>query len=230
MTGFKNLLRRLIPPPVRRMRGRLAYLRLLETNLFIAPPAEARQLFLRSAQQQLRYPTFIETGTYAGDTTATAIPLFDTVHTIELDPDLARRARHRFAGDARVTVHQGDSGQILEALLPQVRTSAIFWLDAHYSGGVTARGDADTPILRELSLIGRYARRPMAVFIDDVRMFGTDPAYPTLEEVIAGLRAIDSQFHIGVVADMLWATPKRVLEFHWTETRDGTVEIPQMEL
>jgi len=59
-----------------------------------------------------------------------------------------------------------------------------------------------------------------------VRVFGTDDAYPTIEEVIARLRAIDSDFFIGVTADILWATPVRILRFEWQVAPNGVVVPP----
>ena len=103
-------------------------------------------------------------------------PLFRSVQTIELDPQLARIARDRLAVYSNVIVHEGDSSVLLREVLSQVGESAIFWLDAHYSGGRTARGSADTPVLAELQAIAAHPVRPHAVFIDDARMFGVDPA------------------------------------------------------
>lgn len=206
------------------MRGRLALLDLLESSLYVSPPDAARRLHIDNAQRVLRYPTFVETGTYRGGTTAYAARLFEQVHSIELDPALARGARERFAGDSRITVHEGNSAAVLRALLPTLSTSCLFWLDAHYSGGVTARGDSDCPLVQELEAIAALAVKPCALLIDDVQLFGTDPAYPTLETAITALRRIDPAFHIGVAVNMLWAAPEPLLRFRW-ETKNGVVEI-----
>jgi hypothetical protein len=223
---MKKLLRKLMPTSLRKLRGRLAYLRLLETNPFIAPPGEVRRLCLLEAQRTLGFANFVETGTYLGDTAAAAAEVFKAVHTIELDAALAAGARKRFAEHPKVTVHYGDSANLLPNLLPALEGGTIFWLDAHYSGGVTARGDEDTPLMQELQCIRECSKAAVAVFIDDVRMLGADPAYPSLPSVIDELRKIDANLKIGVIADLLWATPQPFLEFAWGTTPDGTVEIP----
>jgi hypothetical protein len=227
---MKSFLRRLLPARLRRLRGQLAYLHLLQTNPFIAPPGEVRRLCLLEAQRTLGYRNLVETGTYLGHTAAAAAGVFDAVHTIELDAALAAAAKRRFAGAPKVTVHHGDSAAILPDLLPRLEGGTVFWLDAHYSGGVTARGSEDTPLTRELECIREGARPPLAVFIDDARMLGTDPAYPSLPAVIDLLRTIDSDLQIGVIADLLWATPQPFLKFAWATAADGTVEISREDV
>jgi hypothetical protein len=214
---------RLLP---REWRQRLLYTEQLATSLFLTLPARTKKTLISQAQCVLRYPTFVETGTFMGETSLYAAGLFTTVHTIELSPSLAKRAADRFASVPNVTVHQGDSGEVLRDLLPRIDTPCLFWLDGHYSGGITARGEIDTPILAELEAIAEHAAHPNAILIDDARVFGSDDAYPALEEVIARLRAIDAGFKIGVTSDILWAAPVRILRFEWCVSPAGTVDPP----
>lgn len=214
---------RLLP---REWRQRLLYTEQIASSLFLALPPPTKKTFIRQAQCMLRYPTFVETGTFLGETSSFAASLFSSVHTIELSPGLAQRAADRFARVPNVMVHQGDSGKVLRDLLPTIDAPCLFWLDGHFSGGITARGETDTPILTELEAIAEHAAYPDAILIDDVRVFGTDDAYPTLEEVIARLRQINPAFRIGVTADILWATPVRILRFEWQVSPTGAVDPP----
>jgi len=80
----------------------------------------------------------------------------------------------------------GDSGRVLAEVLsrPEMRgRRALFWLDGHYSEGVTAKGALNTPILNELSCLADSGRRGDAIFIDDVHCFGTMSDYPSLDEL-----------------------------------------------
>jgi hypothetical protein len=208
------------------MQARLLYTDELATNLFVSMPAATKRSFIRHAQSMLEYPTFIETGTFMGDMSAYACSLFSQVHTVELSPTLAQQATERLAGNTNAAVHTGDSGQVLRRLLPTIDVPCFFWLDGHYSGGVTARGETDTPIARELMAIADCCTRPAAIFIDDARVFGTDDAYPTLEETITLLRGIDPAFYIGVTSDIIWATPERILRFEWQVDPSGVVVPP----
>jgi hypothetical protein len=204
----------------------LGYLEELSTNLFVSLPLSTKRTFVNHAQGALHYPTFVETGTYLGDMSSYASCLFSRVHTIELSVELAKRAADRLAGVPNVTVHQGDSGRVLRDLLPIIDTPCVFWLDGHFSGGITARGETDTPILAELEAIAHHAVRPHAIFIDDARVFGTDDMYPTLEEVFRYLRQIDPAFRIGVSSDIIWASPVRILHFEWHRLPSGMVVAP----
>lgn len=131
-----------------------------------------------------RFPhlrTFIETGTADGSTTAALVSEFDRVFTIELDHAVYLHNVRRFAQDHRVTCLHGDSTTVLKELLLGLNGEpAMYWLDAHFSGG--ARGRVDTPIEAELREVF-WRGGPKVVLIDDARLFGTDPAYPTVEWV-----------------------------------------------
>jgi hypothetical protein len=86
---------------------------------------------------------------------------------------------------------------------------ALFWLDAHYSEGVTARGDKDTPIYEELHLILNAGDIGHVIIIDDARCFGTDPAYPSKEELVEFIRSKKSNVDIAVLDDSIIITPKQ---------------------
>jgi len=125
----------------------------------------------------------IETGTLMGDTTEFLARHCRRVVTIELSPELAARARARFAGTPAIEVVEGDSGTELAKVLATVDEPALLWLDGHYSGEGTAQGESDCPLLAELEVIEAWphARRSV-VAIDDAIRFGEDPSYPTLAQ------------------------------------------------
>jgi hypothetical protein len=91
---------------------------------------------------------------------------------------LAEGAVLRFSADDTVTVVAGTSEAILPTLLAQVSGNVSFWLDGHFSAGLTHKGPTDTPILAELAAIEEraHAFSDLTVFIDDVRCF--DPTQP----------------------------------------------------
>lgn len=208
------------------LKMRLVYMEELVSNLFVPLPDATKRTFVKNAQSVLNYPTFVETGTFRGDMSLHASRLFSSVHTIELSEALADYASQRFAAMDNITLYRGDSGMILASVLKTIDTSCIFWLDAHYCGGITARAERDTPILAELEAIAQHHVRPHAVLIDDARVFGTDQAYPTLEAVIECLRRIDRNYHIGVGSDTIWASPVRLLNFQWRRAPSGLEVIP----
>jgi len=76
---------------------------------------------------------FVETGTYLGEMINAQEGNFDRLLTVELDPELYRKAVRRFRRLAQVSVFQGDSSVELPKMVAAVNEPAIFWLDAHYS-------------------------------------------------------------------------------------------------
>jgi len=59
----------------------------------------------------------------------------------------------------------------------------LFWLDAHYSGGKTARGKIDTPIMKELEAIFKYSKYDHVLLIDDANLFNGKNDFPTLDKL-----------------------------------------------
>jgi hypothetical protein len=163
----------------------------------VPPPHLVKQRAIRRLARRFHLAVFIETGTYRGDMVEAVRDDFDRVYSIELGAELCRRARERFAGDERIVLLQGDSGEILGDLLRKINRPCLFWLDSHFSDADTARSGLITPVLRELEHIFRHelAGRHV-ILIDDARLFNGEDDYPTLETVKAlaenaGFESID---------------------------------------
>lgn len=147
------------------------------------PPHLHKQAVLRACARRHGLRTLVETGTYRGEMVQAMRHDFDAIFSIELSDVLHERARRRFATASHVRLIQGDSGRQLASLVPRLDRPALFWLDGHYSAGITAKGDQDTPILDELRHIVAAGRSGHVILIDDARLFGTDAAYPTIEQI-----------------------------------------------
>jgi hypothetical protein len=131
---------------------------------------------LREAGRGLDW--FVETGTADGYTTKSLKDDFKHLVTVELDhPRYLHVAVTEFLG-SNIMPLWGDSAKVLKEVAYWLPAPALFWLDAHYSGGV--RGDKDTPIEDELESIFPLKHHGSIVLIDDARLFGNDPAYPPL--------------------------------------------------
>ena len=70
-----------------------------------------------------------------------------------------------------MTCHHGNSPDVLRSLAATIDEPVLFYLDAHWSGGVTAHGEVEVPLLEELEII---RKRPHGDFIiiDDARLIG----------------------------------------------------------
>lgn len=144
------------------------------SNLFIpAPPSDPfRWETVRQYGKKFQHPCLIETGTYLGGTVQAVKDDFERIYSIELGEKLAKDAQERFKAYPHITIIQGDSGKVLPGLLPTIQQPVVFWLDAHFSEGVTAKGEKIAPIMEELASIFKHTAKDFVVLIDDAREFG----------------------------------------------------------
>lgn len=125
------------------------------------------------------YCTFVETGTYVGNTVKNIQPYFKNIHTIEISKTLYDRFFREHPKYENVNIHLGDSVQILPNLLKKFNNSqkCVFWLDGHFSHCGTSKGEKDVPLLEECKLINTFYKSDVGIIlIDDFRLFGiTEP-------------------------------------------------------
>lgn len=172
------------------------------------PPHLEKQRILKSYAKQFGLTVFVETGTYYGDMVEAMKSLFKDIYSIELSPKLFTQAQKRFRTDKNIELSCGDSGKELEKVVRKLDRPALFWLDAHYSAGVTARGEKDTPIFEELSYILSSREKRHVIIIDDARCFGSDSAYPTIEQLRQFVESMRPDVDIVVEMDSIRITPK----------------------
>lgn len=147
------------------------------------PPHLYKQKTVKEYAKAFSIRTFIETGTYEGDMVEATRKIFDKVYSIELDMTLYKNAKQRFSRFKNITIIQGDSGKVLPKLLKSIKFSCLFWLDAHYSGGITAKGELETPVIQELQSILNHSIKKHVILIDDAHCFVGQNNYPTVEEL-----------------------------------------------
>lgn len=148
---------------------------------------------------------FIETGTYEGDTVLAMQDRFRRLYTVELSRDLHQQAVARLAGHRHITALQGDSTDVLPSILKEINEPCFFWLDGHYSGGKTAKGKLNCPLLQELECIVTHPIRHHVILVDDARLLGKQEDYPTVKELaeLGGRSGYISELHY----DILCLTP-----------------------
>lgn len=171
--------------------------------------------FLLALKNIFNTQVFLETGTYLGRTTARAADFFAIVESIELSPDLYASAKENLKDKKNIILYQGDSAAVLPQILVQLKDKRIlFWLDGHYSGFSTAKGNSATPVLEELKAIKSSGITNSVILIDDIRLFdkcGTVPehavlgCYPTLEDLIVLIYQINKNYKIIIYGDILFA-------------------------
>ena len=157
----------------------------------IPPPAAIKARNILVLADLFDIDTLVETGTYRGDMVAATLNRFERIYSIEIAPNLAKAARARFRHvNGKVHVLEGDSGKLLPQLIPDIPDRVIFWLDGHYSGEGTGKGETDTPVVTEIEAIAALrGNHGDVVIVDDARLFGRAPAYPQLGDFVGFLQA-----------------------------------------
>lgn len=147
------------------------------------PPHLIKQRTIKSYAHEFHLVTLVETGTYLGEMVEATSRLFQRIFSIELDPTLYAQAKQKFSKLKHVTILQGDSGEVLPGILADIHQPCLFWLDGHYSGGNTAKGEKETPILSEIDIICRHRINRHVILVDDARCFDGSGDYPTLADL-----------------------------------------------
>jgi hypothetical protein len=157
-------------------------------------------------QKKFNCDYFIETGTYHGEMVYKLYNYFRNLITIELDMNLFQSVKRRLRKYTKIEFIQGDSGKVLPGLINKISSPCIFWLDGHYSGGSTARGEKDTPIVEELNTI-LSQQLDHVVLIDDARCFGNPdyPDYPTLIRIQNLVASKKPGYNFEVCGDIIRA-------------------------
>ncbi len=142
-------------------------------DFFIPPPPAVKVRALRHYATMFDLSIFVETGTFLGQTVAGVADLFDRCFTIELSRKLWERASSALASANNVSCLWGDSAVLLPEVLLQIDEPALFWLDAHASGGDTSHSARD-PIFDELAAIYSHPVKRHVILIDDARGHNLD--------------------------------------------------------
>jgi hypothetical protein len=176
----------------------------LATFKFSNPHSYTKFRAINSLRKQVGAKTLIETGTYLGVTTKRCAPMFENVYTIELDQDLAEKAKAFLGLKTNVRVVQGDALECLPEILAkeEVRECLIF-LDGHFSGGVTACGEMPEPAIEELDIIAKFKDKVSSIIIDDFRLFGTEPGFPSKGSLFDAIENKFSEFSVSVHLDQI---------------------------
>ena len=144
---------------------------------------------------------WVETGTFQGKTTNFLRERYPHVYTIEPEIKLYKDALKRFIGK-NVTLYNDVSENVFPNLLKKLSGDVNFWLDGHYSEGITFKGDKDCPVEDELNIIEANLNNfnKITILIDDVRCFlpaNSDyPDYPSIDYLVDWARRFNMNWII----------------------------------
>jgi hypothetical protein len=176
-------------------------------------------------RERFRVRTFIETGSYLGETAAWAAGSFERVHSVEALRANYEAAVARHGRLANLTLAHGESADFLRELVPTLQEDALFWLDAHWMGGGSHGAQSQCPLLAELAEVNRSPHAHY-LLIDDARLFLAPPPlpnqaaqWPALAEVFAALAA--KERYTVVIEDVIVSVPAaaRAQVLPWVQER-----------
>ena len=171
------------------------------------PPHVVKQKAISFYRDKYHTPVLVETGTFLGDMVEAQKQHFRQVYSIELSKKLYSRAIKRFKDQPNIVLLQGDSGVRLKEITTQLKEPALFWLDGHYSGGITAMGDKECPVREELAAILPDTKGHV-ILIDDARLFNGTHDYPTMQELQSIVDKYGGRYYIENADDIIRLLPK----------------------
>jgi hypothetical protein len=174
----------------------------------MGPPAE----LVKRLKEVFNADCFIETGTYKGATSIWASAEFEKVITIENSLPIYKETSARLADLKNTQFVFGHTTEKLKELVPLLTAPAIFWLDAHWSGGETYGSTDECPVLEEIEIIYTSAY-PHCVLIDDARLFTAPPppphnskSWPDITKLLAAINAKGARYTI-IFDDVIISVP-----------------------
>jgi len=165
---------------------------------------------------QLNIDTFIETGTYKAQSSIWASQVFKNVHTIENSKAIFDDNIELIKKYPQINFHYGHSKVILTQILENLKSEAIIWLDAHWSGMDTYGENDECPLIDEINTI--ITSNPNhIILIDDARLFLMPPPLPHLAKQWPSIKEIvltfnQSEQYIVVFEDVIIAVPPSAKE------------------
>ena len=89
-------------------------------------PSIDKSFLLTLQEDYTKYNTFIETGTYLGETIFELEPYFDSLYTVEFAYLYYSSSKNKYNGD-KIEFIFGDSSIIFKTLLPTIKDKSIFF-------------------------------------------------------------------------------------------------------
>ncbi len=196
---------------LRDLRETAQILRWVMKGMPIPPIPAAKRRIIHAALHQHGLRTFVETGTFKGDTLASVAATGIRSISVELSPEYFDRANQRFAGMRNVELHQGDAGDVLPRIVATLTEPALFWLDGHYSAGETAHGALSSPVSAEVRCILGSPVKGHVMLIDDAHEFTGENGYPELGHFLTAVTE-GGRYRAFVHANIIMLEPS---EAHW---------------
>jgi hypothetical protein len=174
--------------------------------------------------------TFVETGTFHGDTAVWASQKFKSVKTVEFSKEIYDATTAKHGAVPNIEFLFGDSRDHIKNLAATLKQPALFWLDAHWCG-VNSYGKEDQcPLIDELTFL-MDSGVDHFILIDDARLFESPPPlpnstkyYPDLYQILSTLHK-DKKRYTCIFEDVIISVPgfarEQFVEFMQVKSTKG---------
>jgi len=181
---------------------------------------------VRFLKNKMDLDTFVEGGTYTGGTALLMSDFFHKVYTIEKSDDMYEIANKNIDARHNITLLKGDTREHLEKIVSE-NNNLLFWLDAHWSCGLTYGENDECPLIQELEIIFAQQKN-FAILIDDARQFLAPPPephkyynWPSLKEII---NVLPQGFSITVFEDVIYLVPESISDEFKTHIQNAVTK------
>jgi len=164
-------------------------------------PHIVKQRTVLKYAQTFGLSTLVETGTYYGEMIAAVARHFRRMYSIEVDPELARRARERFRKLPHVTIIGADSQTAVPQLTKELKQPCLWWLDAGYYGWAGATGNASR-LGEEMKAVLEDQQHEHVILVDDA------DGVEGLTELIASIEANHPNRQVAVAHNIIRIAPR----------------------
>jgi hypothetical protein len=166
-------------------------------------PSILKRRVIASYARRYKLRTFVESGTYLGETVAYVRKYCHRVYSVEVQPHLAKAARERFAHDSGICIVHGNGADCIARIVGELSEPALFWLDGHFAAGTAREDEVACPTLQELAAALADTRYSHVLLIDDAREFMGKGGYPTLDALQQFIRSARPDVTIEVKNDIV---------------------------
>lgn len=140
---------------------------------------------------------FFESGTHVGEGVQKALDAgFTNIISVELSPQYYNHCVSRFRNNNRVHLYLGDTEDLMWSLISKINEPITFWLDGHNSGGDTAWGYHESPLMQELEIIKKHPIKNHTLIIDDLRCWEKPHYVFDKNDIINFLKKINPNYDI----------------------------------
>ena len=187
----------------------IAYFR--NSSIIDIPPEWIKRSILLKTIKYKNIKNFIETGTFLGETSILVAENVEEVYTCELSKPIYEKFLMKLnqvkkESLEKINHYNNDSLEFLKIINEKSilsKSNTLFWLDSHYSGGLT-EGKRKCPLLKEINYILKNISSDSIILVDDIHNMNGLLGYPTISQIKKLINSLDLGFNFQIYSNILF--------------------------